>query len=326
MRAVRPWRPGAPATPELVEQPEPTPGPGEVLLEVVATALNRADLLQVRGQYPAPPGESEIPGLEAAGRVVALGRETSGVTLGGCYAALLAGGGQAERVAVPVGQLLPLPAGWSFDEAAALPEAAITAWTNLVDEGALAAGEVVVIAGATSGVGTFAVQLGRALGGRVIAVGRDLERLARLRELGAEHLLELGPELGARLHRATGGVGANLVLDLVGGEQTAELLATLAPRGRLVLLGLTAGRSATLDLARLLRDRLRLVGSVLRPRPRSEKARLVGDFLAFAGERLERRELVPVIDRRFELGEIAAAYQHLASGRPLGKVVVRVAD
>jgi len=325
MRAVRPWRPGAPATPELAELPEPTPGPGEVLLDVVATALNRADLLQVRGQYPPPPGESEIPGLEAAGRVVALGPGTTGVAMGGRYAALLAGGGQAERVAVPAGQLLPIPASWSFDEAAALPEAAITAWTNLVDEGALAAGEVVVIAGATSGVGSFAVQLARALGGRVIAVGRDLERLARLRELGAEHLLEFGPELGARLRRETGGAGAHLVLDLVGGEQTAELLATLAPRGRLVLVGLTAGRSATLDLARLLRERLRLVGSVLRPRSRSEKARLVGDFLSFAAGRLERRELMPVIDRRFELGEIAAAYQHLATGRPLGKVVVRVA-
>lgn len=324
MLAVRPWRPGAPAIPELAEQPEPSPGPGEVLLEIVATALNRADLLQVRGQYPPPPGESEIPGLEAAGRVVALGPATAGVEIGDRCAALLAGGGQAERVAVPVGQLLPLPEEWSCDEAAALPEAAITAWTNLVDEGGLAAGEWVVIAGATSGVGSFAVQLARALGGRVIAVGRDAERLARLRDLGAEQLLTFGPELGPRLRRLTGGAGAALALDLVGGERTADLLATLEPRGRLVLIGLTAGRNATLDLARLLRDRLRVVGSVLRPRPRAEKARLVAAFLEFARARLERRELRPLIDRRFELREIAAAYEHLATGRPLGKVVVRV--
>lgn len=321
MLAIQPYAPGMPPEPVLVERPDPEPTVGEVLLEVEATALNRADLLQLRGRYPPPSGESEIPGLEAAGRVIGVGPGVTEVRVGERYAALLAGGGHAERVAVPTGQLIPIPAGWTSEEAGSLPEAALTAWTNLVAEGTLLAGERVLIAGATSGVGSFAVQLARELGGEVVAAGRDGDRLARL---GVERTVVLGPHLGPRVRELTGGRGADLVIDFVGGEHLPELLEALAPRGRLILVGLTAGSRATIDLGRLLRDRLRVVGSVLRSRPRSEKAELVRAFRAFGSERLAARTMVPVIDRIFPFSEVRAAYEHLAHGRPLGKVALRL--
>jgi putative PIG3 family NAD(P)H quinone oxidoreductase len=292
------------------------------VLAVHATALNRADLLQLRGLYPPPPGESEVPGLEAAGEIVALGAGVERWAIGDRAAALLAGGGHAERVAVPAGQLLPVPEGWTMEEAAALPEAAITAWVNLVREGELRTGETVLVTGATSGVGTFAVQLARALGARVLAGGRDPVRLA---EVDADATLLLGPGLPKLAQAASGGRGVDLLIDLVGGEHLAEHLAALAPRGRLVLVGLMAGARATLDLGVLLRRRLVLRGSVLRSRSRDEKAALVADFLAFAHDRLARRELLPRIDSVFPFAAIAEAYAHVESGRPFGKVVVRVA-
>ncbi|MCM2270613.1 MAG: NAD(P)H-quinone oxidoreductase [Thermoanaerobaculia bacterium] len=310
------------ASPLLGERPEPAAARGEVVLAVRAAALNRADLLQLKGLYPPPAGESDVPGLEAAGEIAALGDGVEGWRVGQRAAALLAGGGQAERVAVPAGQLLPVPASWSDVEAAALPEAAITSWVNLVREGELRAGETVLVAGATSGVGTYAVQLASALGARVLAAGRDLDRLGELRGLGVDATLRLGPDLPAEARAATGGRGVDLVMDLVGGDHLPEHLAALAPRGRLVLVGLMAGSRATLDLGPVLRRRLTLRGSVLRSRGRDEKAALVAEFLAFAGERLARRELLPRLDRVFPFADVAAAYAHLEKGRPFGKVVL----
>jgi NADPH:quinone reductase-like Zn-dependent oxidoreductase len=308
-------------TPRLGEVEPPRAGPGEVVLAVRATALNRADLLQLRGQYPPPPGESAIPGLEAAGEIVELGEGVGGFALGERVAALLAGGGHAELVVAPAGQLLRIPASWSWIEAAALPEAAITAWTNLVVEGRLQPGERVLVSGATSGVGSYVVALAKELRATVVAAGRDRARLERLRPLGADEVVLLDA-LPDALARAGGPV--QLALDLVGGEHLPRLLASLAPRGRLVLVGLVAGPSATLDLGRLLRARLALVGSVLRPRSRAEKRDLVAGFATFAADRLAARRLVPLVDRVFAFDAIADAYAHLESGRPLGKVVVTV--
>lgn len=315
---------GGEASPLLGERPEPAAARGEVVLAVRAAALNRADLLQLKGHYPPPAGESDVPGLEAAGEIAALGDGVAGWRVGQRAAALLAGGGQAERVAVPAGQLLPVPASWSDVEAAALPEAAITSWVNLVREGELRAGETVLVAGATSGVGTYAVQLASALGARVLAAGRDPDRLGELRALGADATLRLGPDLPAEARAATGGRGVDLVMDLVGGDHLPEHLAALAPRGRLVLVGLMAGSRATLDLGPVLQRRLTLRGSVLRSRGRDEKAALVAEFLAFAGERLARRELLPRLDRVFPFADAAAAYAYFESGRPFGKVVLAV--
>lgn len=316
MRAVLP-EPGAGGAPRLGELPDPVAGPGELLVRVLATAINHVDLLQLRGLYPAPPGEPTIPGLEASGRILSVGEGVTGFDPGDRVTALLAGGGHAELAAVPAGQAFRVPDGWSDEEAAALPEVAVTAWTNLVAEGNLAPGETLLVSGATSAVGRFAAELGVALGARVLAVGRDAERLAELPALGAlERLTFDDLPLAER--------PADLIVDLVGGAHVEALLGSLANRGRFVLVGLMAGRTAEIDLGRVLRNRLRIVGSVLRSRSRAEKAELVAGLVGFAAERWSRRELLPVIDRVVRFGRIADAYEHLARGRPRGKVVVRV--
>ncbi|HVS01890.1 MAG TPA: NAD(P)H-quinone oxidoreductase [Thermoanaerobaculia bacterium] len=317
-----------PGQPRLAvgELPEPRAGLGEVVVAVRATALNRADLLQVRGLYPPPPGESEVPGLECSGVVAEVGEGVTGWTPGQPVMALLAGGGHATRVAVPAGQLMPLPRGLPFVAGAAIPEVGVTAWTNLFVEGELRAGQTVLITAAASGVGTFATQLARELGARVLVAGRSLERLAALRDLGAAGCYRLDDDLPAQVRQASGGRGADLVLDLVGGGGLDRHLRCLRDGGRLVLVGLLGGAAASLDLTRVLRRRLRVVGSVLRSRPRRDKAQLVAAFAGFALPRLEDGRLRPVIDRVLPWARIAEAYAALAAGGVLGKVVVEVEE
>ncbi|MBP9144512.1 MAG: NAD(P)H-quinone oxidoreductase [Thermoanaerobaculia bacterium] len=324
MLAVLPWRLEISGAIAVGEVPAPEPGPGEVRLRVAAAGLNRADLLQMRGQYPPPPGASSIPGLECAGVVDRLGDGVEGFRIGDRVMALLAGGGQGEWVAVPAGQLLPVPTNLTLEEAAAIPEAALTAWTNLVVEGELRAGETVLVTGATSGIGTFAVQLIRALGGKVVAAARSAERLERLRDFGVEHLVPFDADYPKRVRAATGGSGVDLVLDLVAGEWLPPTLDCMAERGRLVLVGLTAGRKVELDLSVILKRRLRIVGSVLRARPVAEKSALVRGFAEFGLPRLADGRLRPVVDRLFPLAEAARAYAHLEHERPLGKVLLTV--
>jgi putative PIG3 family NAD(P)H quinone oxidoreductase len=317
-----------PADPEprLVELPEPGFSVSEVLVDVRAAGLNRADLLQLRGHYPPPPGESAVPGLELAGVIEAVGSEVTGWAPGARVMALVAGGGMGERAAVPAGQLLPVPERLSFEEAAAIPEAALTAWTNLVAEGRLAHGETVLISGANGGIGTFAVQLARELGGRVLAAGRSRERLEPLRELGIEELLIDGPGLAEAVRERTGGEGADLALDLVGGEHFGERLAALRRRGRMVLVGVLAGARAEIDLADVLRRRLRIRGSVLRARSREEKAELVRAFGAFANEHLADGRLRPVLARTLPFSDVAGAYRAVTEGGTVGKVVVTMGE
>jgi putative PIG3 family NAD(P)H quinone oxidoreductase len=306
------------------ERPEPVPGPGEVLLRVHATALNRPDLQQVRGLYPPPAGESEIPGLEAAGVVAGLGPGAEGWHQGDRAMALLAGGGQAELAVAPVGQLMAIPERLSFEQAAAIPEAGLTAWTNLVHEGRLEAGESVLITAAASGVGTFAVQLARELGARVLVAGRSPARLQPLLELGAAAALPLGADLPAGVRAATGGRGVDLVLDFVGGEAIVLHLDCLRDGGRLLLVGLLGGGKASVPLWAVMRRRLRLIGSVLRPRSRDEKATLVAGFREFALPRLADGRLRPVVDRVLPFARIAEAYEQLERGGVLGKVVLQL--
>lgn len=327
MRAVLPVasdRPLPSALPRLGELPDPRPAAGEVVLAVRATALNRADLLQMRGRYPPPAGESEVPGLECAGTVAELGPGVAGWHVGQRAMALVAGGGHGERVAVPVGQLMPIPEGMGFREAAAIPEVGLTAWTNLVAEGALESGESVLIVAAASGVGTFATQLARELGARPIVAGRHAERLRPLAELGAVAAVTLDDDLPTAVRAANGGDGVDLVLDLAGGRWTPLALAALRPRGRLVLVGVLAGGRAEIDLADLLRRRLRLVGSVLRARSRAEKAALVAAFHDFAGPRLADGRLRPIVDRVLPFAEVAAAYRQLEAGGIFGKIVLEM--
>lgn len=302
----------------------PEPGAGEVLVQVEATALNRADLLQMRGLYPPPPGEPEVPGLECSGTVAALGAGAERFAVGDRVMALLAGGGHAEYVAAPEGQLLPVPEGLALIEAAAIPEVGVTAWTNLVYEGGLARGQSVLITGAASGVGTFAVQVAHAIGARVIVAGRSLERLEALRELGADGCASLGSEMPERVRQLNDGRGVDLVLELVGGRGLEHSLAALRDRGRLVLVGVLDGLRAELDLGSILRRRLQLVGSVLRARSRDEKAGLVASFGDFVRDRFASGELRAVIDRVLPFGEIAKAYRDLEAGGVLGKVLAQV--
>ncbi len=328
MRAVLPASPHHP-TPRLGDLPDPVPGPGEVLVAVEAAGLNHADLLQMRGFYPPPPGESEVPGLECAGRILALG---PGVDPAGPWhpgariMALLAGGAHAERAAIPIGQLMPLPESLSSLEGAALPEAGLTAWTNLVAEGGLEEGESVLVTGASGGMGTMFVQLAHELGARVIAAGRSPERLEPLRKLGADEVCLLGDDLPQQVRKATGGQGADLAIDLVGGAGINSHLAALRSRGRLVLVGLLAGRKVEVDLGDVLSRRLRIQGSVLRARPREEKARLVAAFSDFALPRLVDGRLKPVLDRVFPFADAAEAYAALAAGGAAGKIVLAMGE
>ncbi len=309
----------------VIDRPDPIAGEGEILVEIAATALNHADLHQLQGNYPPPPGESEIPGLECSGTIAALGPgvDPASFPVGSRGMALLAGGGHAQRVAVPVGQWMPIPASLSFVEAAALPEAALTAWTNLVAEGEVQAGESVLISGAAGGMGSFAVQIARELGARVFATGRDPERLARVAELGVEVVLE--HEQSEQIRALTDGRGVDLVLDFVGGRGFAERVGLLRRQGRAILIGTSAGRESTLDLGVILGRRLRIVGSTLRPRSRAEKAQRVRDFWSFAAARVEDGRLRAIVDRTLPFEAIAEGYRALAdfrAARPFGKIVV----
>jgi len=322
LRAVLPADPQIPV-PRVGDLPDPVPGPGEILVAVEAAGINHADLLQIRGQYPPPAGESEVPGLECAGRVVA-GSAHEHWPPGARVMALLGGGGHGTLAAIPAGQLMSIPENLSFAEGGAIPEAGLTAWTNLVAEGGLQAGETVLVTGATGGMGSFAAQLARELGARVLAAGRDPGRLEQLRALGIEETLTAGPDLAREVREATGGRGADMVFDLVGGPSINAHLGALRDGGRLVLIGLLGGRKEEVDLGAVLSRRLRIIGSVLRPRPRAEKARLVEGFTAFALRRLADGRLRPVVEKVIPFERAAEGYKALESGGTFGKIVLKM--
>jgi len=310
--------------PRLGELPDPVPGPDEVLVAVEAAGVNHADLHQLQGHYPPPPGESAVPGLECAGQVLTPGEWVQGFQPGDRVMALVGGGAHATLAAIPAGQLLPVPENLSIAEAGALPEAGLTAWTNLVVEGEVEAGETVLVTGATGGMGTMFVQLAKELGAKVIASGRDPGRLERLRELGAAATVLEGDDLPRRVRELTRGRGVDLAIDLLGGAGFEGHLSALRTRGRLVLVGLTAGRKVDLDLSGVLSRRLRVIGSVLRARPRDEKARLTAAFGAFALPRLADGRLRPVVDRVVPFNQVAEAYDALRHGGLFGKVVLAI--
>jgi putative PIG3 family NAD(P)H quinone oxidoreductase len=323
MRAVLPPADPRIPVPRVGDLPDPVPGPGEVLVAVEAAGVNHAELLQVRGQYPPLPGESEVPGLECAGCIV--GREMPGLWQPGARVmALLGGGGHGTLVAVPTGQLMLLPDNLSFIEGGAIPEAGLTAWTNLVAEGELQAGETVLVTGATGGMGSFAVQLARELGARVLASGRDPRRLEQLRDLGVEEICVAGSDLAQQVREATGGRGVDLVFDLIGGPSINAHLGALRNGGRLVLIGLLGGGRVEVDLGAILSRRLRIAGSVLRPRPRAEKARLVEAFSAFALPRLRDGRLRPVVEKVVPFERAPEAYKELERGGTFGKIVLKM--
>lgn len=304
--------------------PRPTPAAGEVLLQVAATAVNRADLLQRIGRYPVPPGITDVMGLEAAGRIVELGPEVEGWTVGQEVGCLLAGGGYAQYAVCPAGQLLPRPSRLSLVELAALPEALFTAYLNLYLLGGLTAGEHALVHAAASGVGSIALQLCRALGNPVHGTASG-GKLHRLGELGALTAIDREQDdFVARVREVTEGRGVDVILDPVGGAYLGRNIDALANGGRLVVIGLLGGASAELPLGKLLTRRLQVLGSVLRARPVAEKTRIRDGLMAAAWPAVERGEILPVIEEVRPITEVAEAHALLRDNRTVGKVILTV--
>lgn len=324
MRAVVFDQSGGPEVLRIGEVAEPVAGEREIVIEVRATALNRADLLQRRGLYPPPPGASEILGLECSGVVVARGNGAQRFELGARVMALLAGGGYAERVVVHEDVALPIPERLSFEQAAAVPEAFLTASEALLVEGELGSGQVVLITAAASGVGSAAVQIAKARG--AFAVGcASAEKLAVVGDLGADVALDRNrDDFVEALRAATREHGADIILDFVGGSALPRHQACLAERGRLVSIGLLGGASGKLDLGRLLMKRQQLRGLVMRTRSTLEKIELVQRFARELWPLLESGKLVPQLDRIFPLSEVVAAHQRMEQNLSTGKIVLRL--
>jgi putative PIG3 family NAD(P)H quinone oxidoreductase len=316
---------GAPDVLTWSEVPDPEPGPSEVLVDVVASAVNRADCLQRQGFYRAPPGASEYPGLECSGRVVALGRGAEGWQVGDEVCALLSGGGYAERVAVPDGQVLPRPAGVDLVDAAGLPEVMCTVWSNVFMLADLNPGETLLVHGGGSGIGTAAIQLAKANDAKVVVTAGSAEKLERCRELGADVGINYRDEdFVARVREETGGRGADVILDVVGAKYLARNVEALAVDGRLVVIGLQGGTKAELDLGQLLTKRAMLLATSLRARPADEKATIVASVRENVWPLLESGEVRPVVDRRIPLDQAAEAHRVVEASEHVGKVLLTV--
>jgi putative PIG3 family NAD(P)H quinone oxidoreductase len=326
MRAVVIRQPGGPEVLELREVPAPEPGRGEVRIRVRATAVNRADLLQRQGKYPAPQGSpADIPGLEIAGEVDGVGDGVVELSGGERVFGIVGGGGYAEYVVVHARTLARIPVGLSFTAAAAVPEAFMTAWDAVVTQAHLAAGEVLLVNAVGSGVGTAGVQIARAIGARIVGTSRSADKLRRARDLGlAEGVVVDGSAFASEVLARTGGRGADVVLELVGGGYIAEDLACLAPEGRIVVVGTMAGTGAQVDLSVLMRKRAEIRGTVLRARPLEEKiltARALGRHVV---PLFESGALQPVVDRVLPLEQAADAHRAMHASDTFGKIVLEV--
>lgn len=323
MKAVVIREPGGPDVLEWRDVPDAQPAPGEVLVEVVASAVNRADTLQRKGQYEPPPGTSPYPGLECSGRVSALGAGVDGWSVGDEVCALLTGGGYAERVAVPAGQLLPVPSGVSLVEAAGLPEVACTVWSNVFMIAGLRPGETLLVHGGASGIGTFAIQLARQAGARVLCTAGSPPKLERCRELGAEVAISYRDEdFVARVREVTDGRGADVILDNMGAAYLGRNLDALAVNGRLAVIGLQGGRVGELDLGALLAKRGAVMATSLRARPREEKAAVVASVRDHVWPVIEAGDVRPVIDRTVPMRDAAEAHRVLEAGEHMGKILL----
>ncbi|MFG3051183.1 NAD(P)H-quinone oxidoreductase [Kitasatospora sp. NPDC048239] len=324
MHAMTIPEPGGPEALVWAEVPDPVPGEGEVLVEVAATAVNRADLLQRQGLYSPPAGSSPYPGLECSGRITALGPGVAGWGVGDEVCALLVGGGYAQKVAVPVGQLLPVPKGLGLEEAAALPEVASTVWSNVFLVAHLRPGETVLLHGGASGIGTMAIQLAKAVGARVAVTAGSAEKLARCTELGADIVIDYREQDFVEvLREATGGAGADVILDIMGAKYLQRNVDALAVNGRLVIIGLQGGVQGELNLNTLLRKRGAVIATNLRGRPLAEKAAIVAAVREHVWPLIESGVVKPVIDRVLPLAEAAAGHRVLEQGEQVGKVVLR---
>ena len=323
MRAIDPAMPGGPEVLQLVERPVPQLAAGAVLIRVAAAGVNRPDVLQRKGGYPPPPGAPSIPGLEVAGEVVAVGEGVDDVALGQPVCALLAGGGYAEYAAAPWGQCLPVPDALSMMEAAALPETLFTVWTNLFERAYATEGDAVLVHGGTSGIGTMAIALGGLFGLSVIVTAGSDEKCAAARRLGAAHAINYRSEdFVARVKELTGGKGVAAVLDMVGGDYVPRNLQCLSDDGRHVSIAVQGGAMATVPIFEIMRRRLTLTGSTLRPRDAAWKGLVADELHRTVWPHVEAGRLKPVIDRVFPLADAAAAHARMEAGDHVGKIVL----
>ena len=324
MRVIDISTPGSPEVLVPAERPDPVAGPGELLIAVAAAGINRPDVLQRKGHYPPPPGASDIPGLEVAGTVEAVGAQVEGWRVGDRVCALVSGGGYATKCVAPAVQCLPVPKGMEFVEAAAIPETFFTVWTNVFERGRLAAGETALFHGGTSGIGTTAIQLARARGARVFATAGSDDKCRACEALGAERGINYRTEdFAAVVKELTGGRGVDLILDHIGAEYFERNLAALAVNGRLVQIGLMGGGSkATIDLNQILRRWLTVTGSTLRTRSVEEKGQIAAALRREVWPLFESGRVKPVIHRTFPLAQAADAHRLMESSAHVGKIVL----
>ncbi|MFI0258724.1 NAD(P)H-quinone oxidoreductase [Streptomyces sp. NPDC017056] len=323
MRAITIPEPGGPDALVWAEVPDPQPAEGEVLVEVAATAVNRADLLQRQGFYDPPPGASPYPGLECAGRISALGPGVSGWSVGDEVCALLSGGGYAELVAVPAGQLLPVPKGLDAAAAAALPEVTCTVWSNVFMIAHLRPGETLLVHGGSSGIGTMAIQLAKAVGARVAVTAGSADKLARCAELGADILVNYrDQDFVEEVRKATDGKGADVILDIMGAKYLDPNVKALATNGRLAIIGLQGGAKGELNLGALLTKRGAVTATSLRGRPLAEKAAIVAAVREHVWPLIENGQVRPIVDRTLPMQEAPEAHRVVDASSHVGKVVL----
>jgi putative PIG3 family NAD(P)H quinone oxidoreductase len=321
MRAVIAPEPGDAEALRIVDLPVPEPAEGEVLIGVRAVGLNRADILQRQGFYPPPPGISDVLGLECAGTIAAIGPGVSEFAVGDSVCALLAGGAYADFAVVPAGQVAPIPAGLSMIDAAAFMETTCTVWSNVVMVAGLTAGETFLVHGGTSGIGTTAIQVAKALGARVVTTVGSAEKAAAASALGADVVINYREEDFAPT-LAKAGIAADVILDIMGAKYLASNVSTLAANGRLVIIGLQGGIQAELNLAALLAKRASVTATSLRARPLQEKAKIVAETIRHVTPMLEDGSVRPIVHATFDLADVAEAHRLLEASTHIGKVVL----
>jgi len=326
MRAIEITAPGKPEVLKPGTRPVPRPQPGEVLVRVAAAGVNRPDVLQRMGLYPVPPGASDIPGLEIAGTVAAVGAGVTAWKPGDALCALVQGGGYAEYCTAPAAQCLPIPKGLSPVEAASLPETFFTVWSNVFDRARLAPAESLLVQGGSSGIGVTAIQMAKAFGHKVLATAGNPQKCAACEELGADRAINYKTEdFVAVAREATGGRGVDVILDMVGGEYVDRELKCLADDGRIVIIAMLGGAKSTVSLNEILRRRLVLTGSTLRPRPVEFKGAIARSLRERVWPHIESGRIRPVVFRIFPLDEAAQAHALMESGQHIGKIVLSVA-
>ena len=325
MRAVVASEPGGPEVLTVTELPDPEPGAGEVLIDVVAAGLNRADLMQRQGFYPPPPGASDVIGMEVSGTIAALGDGVTGWAVGDEVCALLAGGGYASRVAVPAGQVMPVPDGVSLVEAAALPEVACTVWSNVFMVGALQPHECFLVHGGAGGIGTMAIQLAHALGSRVFTTAGSPEKRALCSSLGADVVIDYREETFEEVVKDhTDGKGVHVILDNMGAKYLARNVSTLQDGGRLVIIGLQGGTTAELDINALMRKRAAVIGTTLRSRPVEGKSAICASVVEHVWPLIADGQVKPVIDTVLPFDQVVEAHRRMDAGEHAGKILLQL--